>query len=365
MDKRIRIGGIVGALIFSAIILTSPSDPLPIPEPVTQEQPNKFVEIVATNLEKPWSIDFSDERIFISERTGKIRIIQSDQLLDKPLISLRVADVFGGGLLGIVTHPNFSDNHLLYAYYTYEDDGALWNKIIQIEEMNNEIIDVITILDRIPGSPFSNGGIMKFGPDGKLYVGTGSVSDSSHEPQNLDSLIGKILRLNADGTIPNDNPFENSLVYTYGHRNLTGLAWDSDGSMYASEIGPTKNDEINLIKAGYNYGWPDVECFSDNENFENPLKCFDPGIEPGGIIFYSGDKLELENKMILASQKPAILFQVTIDDNNTDLDTMMGGIGRIRDVAQSDDGYIYIITSNTDGKGFPDDNDDKLLRILK
>ena len=215
MDKRIRIGGIVAALIFSAVILTSPSDPLPIPEPVTEEQPNQFVEIVATNLKKPWAIDFSDERIFISERSGKIRIIESDQLLDKPLISLRAANVFGGGLLGIVTHPNFSDNHLLYAYYTYEDDEKLWNKIIQIKEMNNQIVDVITILDKIPGSSFSNGGVMKFGPDGKMYVGTGSVSDSSHEPQNLNSLAGKILRLNDDGSIPSDNPIKDSFVYTY------------------------------------------------------------------------------------------------------------------------------------------------------
>ena len=231
--------------------------------------------------------------------------------------------------------------------------------------MNNEIVDVITILDKIPGSSFSNGGVMKFGPDGKLYVGTGSVSDSSHEPQNLNSLAGKILRLNDDGSIPSDNPIKDSFVYTYGHRNLTGLAWDSFGKMYATESGPTKNDEINLIKAGTNYGWPDVQCFSDNENFENPLKCFDPGIEPGGIIFYSGDKLELQNQMILASQKSTILFKVQIDENDIDLDTIMSGIGRIRDVAQSEDGYIYIITSNTDGKGFPDDNDDKLLRILK
>ena len=376
MDKRIRIGGIIGALIFSALVLTSPSsdDPtdtlwstqIPIPEPFTDEQPNEFVEIVATNLEKPWAIDFADDRIFISERSGKIQIIQSGQLLDEPLISLRVADVFGGGLLGIVTHPHFSDNHLLYAYYTYEDDGKLWNKIIQVKEMNNEIIDITTILDKIPGSSFSNGGVMKFGPDDKLYVGTGSVSDSSHEPQDLNSLAGKILRLDDDGSIPNDNPFENSFVYTYGHRNLTGLAWDSFGKMYATESGPTKNDEINLIKAGSNYGWPDVQCFSDNEDFENPVKCFDPAIEPGGIIFYSGDKFELENNMILASQKSRILFKVTINENDTDLDAFMSGIGRIRDVAQSEDGYIYIITSNTDGKAITVyDNDDKLLRILK
>ncbi len=169
--------------------------------------------------------------------------------MDDPLISLRVADVFGGGLLGIVTHPNFSDNHLLYAYYTYENDGKLWNKIIQIKEMDNQIADVITILDKIPGSSFSNGGIMKFGPDDKLYVGTGSISDSSHEPQDLNSLAGKILRLNDDGTIPTDNPIKDSLVYTYGHRNLTGLAWDSYGKMYATESGPTKKRNIRATKA--------------------------------------------------------------------------------------------------------------------
>ncbi len=365
MDKRIRIGGIIGALIFSAIILTSPSDPLPIPEPFTSENSNQFVEILATNLEKPWAIDFSDDRIFISEKSGKIRIMESGQLLDEPLISLRTADVFGGGLLGIATHPNFSDNHLLYAYYTYEHDGKLWNKIIQVKEMNNQIVDVITILDKIPGSSFSNGGVIKFGPDEKLYVGTGSISDTSHEPQNLNSLAGKILRLEDDGLIPNDNPFSDSPVYTYGHRNLVGFAWNSSGEMYATESGPTKNDEINQIKAGLNYGWPDVQCFTDNEDFENPVKCFDPSIEPGGIIFYSGDKLELENQMVLASQKSTILFKVTIDENDIDLDTIMSGVGRIRDVAQSEDGFIYIITSNTDGKGFPDDNDDKLLRILK
>jgi len=365
VDKRIRIGGIIAALIFSAVILTSPSQSPPIPEPVTTERPNQFVEILATNLEKPWAIDFSDDRIFITEKVGKIRIIESNKLLDEPLISVRVADVFGGGLLGITTHPNFSDNNLLYAYYTYENDGKLWNKIIQIKEMNNQIVNVVTILDKIPGSSFSNGGVIKFGPDEKLYVGTGSISDSSHEPQNLDSLAGKILRLNDDGSIPNDNPFENSFVYTYGHRNLTGLAWNSLGQMYATEAGPTKNDEINRINPGSNYGWPDVQCFSDNENFENPLKCFDPGIEPGGIIFYSGDKFELENQMILASQKSTILFKVTIDESDIDLDTIMSGIGRIRDVGQGEDGYIYIITSNTDGKGFPNDNDDKLLRILK
>jgi len=163
-----------------------------------------------------------------------------------------------------------------------------------------------------------------------------------------------------------DNPFDDSLVYSYGHRNPKGMSWDSSGNFYLTEIGPTKNDEINLITAGKNYGWPDVQCYSKNTEFVNPLKCFDPSLEPGGIIFYTGDKLGLENFMILASQKASNLYKVEVDENGVNLEgSILSGVGRIRDVAQGPDGYLYVITSNTDGKAFPSDDDDKLLRILK
>ena len=135
--------------------------------------------------------------------------------------------------------------------------------------------------------------------------------------------------------------------------------------MFATESVPTKNDEINLIISGSNYGWPEVQCYTNNNSFVNPLECFDPGLEPGGIIFYSGDKLNLGNNMILASQKATNLFQVEINDNNVNLERILSGVGRIRDVAQGPDGYIYILTTNTDGKAFPAVDDDKLLRILK
>ena len=366
MNKKIRIAGIIGALIVSVIILTSPSSPPPIPEPPQNNTKNQFIEILATNLEKPWAIDFADERIFISEKGGTIRVIDSGELLEKPLVTLRTADVFDGGLLGITLHPDFSHNHFLYAYYTYNEEGELWNKVIKIKESNNRIVEAQTILDKIPASSFSNGGIIKFGPDSKLYIGTGIVSDSSHESQNLESLEGKILRLNDDGSIPDDNPFEDSLVYSYGHRNPKGMAWDSSENFYITEIGPTKNDEINLIIAGKNYGWPDVECYSTNEEFMNPLKCFDPSLEPGGIVFYSSDKLDLEKYMILASQKASNLYKVEVDENGVNLEgSILSGVGRIRDVAQGPEGYLYVITSNTDGKAFPSDDDDKLLRIMK
>jgi aldose sugar dehydrogenase len=367
MLRKFQIVGIAGALIFSAVILTDslPSNPPPLPEPIIQNVSTDSVEIVATNFEKPWSIAFADDRIFVSEKSGKIHVVTSLGLVDSPLITLRTPEIFGGGLLGITTNPDFENNHFLYAYYTYEEDEKLWNKVIRITEKDSKATKVITILDKIPGSAFSNGGVIKFGPDGKLYVGTGSISDTSKESQNLDSLAGKILRLNDDGTIPADNPFEKSFVFSYGHRNPTGFAWNDQEIMYATESGPTKNDEINLITAGSNYGWPEVQCYTQNENFVNPLKCFDPGLEPGGIIFYSGDKLDIGNHMIMASQKATNLFKVEINDDAVNLERILSGVGRIRDVAQGPDGYVYILTTNTDGKAFPAPDDDKLLRILK
>jgi len=365
VDKRLRIAGIIAALVASAIILTSPSDPLPIPEPTTSQLSSKSVEVLATNLQKPRAISFADDKIFVTEKIGRVRVIEADILLDEPLATLRTADVFGGGLLGITTHPDFKNNHFLYVYYTYLEDRNLWNKILRITESDNKLQEAITILDKIPGSEFSNGGVIKFGPDGKLYVGTGSVSDSLHLSQDPQSLAGKILRINDDGTIPIDNPFPNSLVYSLGLRNPQGLAWDKEDNLFVTDFGPTKNDEINLIEAGQNYGWPDEECSGNNE-YVDSIVCYDPGIEPGGIVIYSGNKLPFEDKMIIATLRGSNLFQINFNEQGVDSQqSVLSGIGRIRDVIEDPEGNLYIITSNTDGKGFPAKDDDRLLRIMK
>ena len=364
MDRRIRIGGIAAALIFAILIWISPSNLPPIPEPMT-EYGNEFVQVLATNLEKPWAIDFAGDKIFVTEKAGQVRVIESGILLDEPLATLRTANVFGGGLLGIAVHPSFSNNHFIYVYYTYEKDDMLWNKILRITESNNKLDAAKTIFDKIPGSAYNNGGIMKFGPDGKLYVGTGYISDSSHGSQDIQSLEGKILRLNDDGTIPNDNPFSDSPVFSLGHMNPKGLSWDNEGNLFVTEMGPSKNDEINLVQSGGNYGWPEQECFGDEE-FIDPIKCYDPAIEPGGIVFYYGDKIKLENPLVLATLRASHLFNLEIDEDEVKHQTsILSGMGRIRDVAVGPDGYLYLITSNTDGKGFPDAMDDKLLRIMK
>jgi len=363
MDKKIQIIAVIAVVIFSVFVLTSPSDPIPIPVPTSNSE-SASVIILAENLDKPRAIAISDDRIFVTEKNGSIRVIQDNSLLESPLATFRSANVFDGGLLGIALHPDFSNNHYIYVFLTYEEDGNLWNKILQITESENKLQDVEIIFDKIPGSSFTNGGFLKFGPDEKLYVGTGTISDSSHLPQDLDSLSGKILRLNDDGTIPNDNPFSDSPVYSLGHRNPQGMTWDNNGNMFVAEFGPEKNDEINLIQAGKNYGWPEQQC-SGNDNFENPILCFDPSIEPGGILFYSGDRLDFESPFIMASMRATNLYQLDFEEGLSSQKSILSGIGRVRDVVQGPDGSPYVITSNTDGKGFPDRMDDKLLRILK
>lgn len=363
MDKKIQVAVIVVAIVFSALVLTSPTDPIPLPIPNSNSE-SDFVTILAENLDKPRAIAVSNDRIFVTEKDGTIKVIQNNTLLESPLATLRGADVFDGGLLGIALHPNFLTNHYMYVFLTYEEDNNLWNKILRITESENKLQNAETILDKIPGSSFTNGGFMKFGPDEKLYVGTGTVSDASHLPQDLDSLSGKILRLNDDGTIPDDNPFPNSHVYSLGHRNPQGMTWDNDGNLFVAEFGPEKNDEINLIQAGKNYGWPEEQCSGDKD-FEDALLCYDPSIEPGGILFYSGDSLDFESPFIMASMRAANLYQLDFEEGLSSQKSILSGIGRVRDVVQGPDGSLYVITSNTDGKGFPDSMDDKLLRILK
>jgi len=363
VDKKIQIIVIVVAVVFSVLVLTSPDDPIPLPVPNSNSE-NDFVTILAENLDKPRAIAISNDRVFVTEKDGTIKVIQNNTLLESPLATLRGADVFDGGLLGITLHPNFSSNHYMYVFLTYDEDGYLWNKILRITESKNKLQNAEVILDKIPGSSFTNGGFIKFGPDEKLYVGTGTVSDASHLPQDLDSLSGKILRLNDDGTFPDDNPFPNSPIYSLGHRNPQGMTWDDDGNMFVAESGPEKNDEINLILSGKNYGWPEQQC-SGNEDFEDAILCFDPSIEPGGILFYSGDSIDFESPFIMASMRAANLYQLDFEEGLSSQKSILSGIGRVRDVVQGPDGSLYVITSNTDGKGFPDSMDDKLLRILK
>lgn len=373
MERRQLIKLVIpSALVIIVSILTmkfSPSETLvPLPAPVSNLSNltnSSGVEIIAEGLQAPRSIDISkDGRIFVSEKRGSIRVVDNGTLLTEPVGDIKAENIGDAGLLGLTLHPNFTQNHLFYVYYTYSNSTGLFNKVLMLTESNNRIIDSKTILDGIPGDEYRDGGRIKFGPDGKLYVSTGDASIPELS-QDLDSLAGKILRTNEDGTIPQDNPFSNSPVYAYGFRNVQGLAWaPNSGALYSSDQGGAGNDEINLISPGKNYGWPHEECNSsddDDNRYTPPVLCFNPSLEPSGIAFAFSNKLGYQNHLIVATLKGSHLRDIDFDSGSQN--TILVGYGRIIDLVESEDGSIFVLTSNTDGRALPQQGDDKILRL--
>jgi glucose/arabinose dehydrogenase len=371
MERRQLIRLVIpSALVIIVSIVTmkfSPSETLvPLPSPVSNTgnlTNSKGVEITAQGLQAPRAIDISmDGRIFITEKRGSIRVVENGTLLTEPLGDIKVENIGDGGLLGLTLHPNFTQNHMFYVYYTYSNNTRLFNRVLMLQESNNRIIDSKTIVDGIPGSEYRDGGRIKFGPDGKLYVSTGDASIPELS-QDLNSLAGKILRVNEDGTIPADNPFSNSSVYAYGFRNSQGLAWDIEsGELYASDQGAAGNDEINLVLPGKNYGWPNEECNSNGENTAS-LLCFNPSLEPSGITLVISDKLRYANHLLVATLKGSHLREINFETGSQN--TILVGYGRIVDVVESGDGSIFVLTSNTDGRALPQQGDDKILRLTR
>ena len=373
MERRQLIKLVIpSALVIIVSILTmkfSPSETLvPLPAPVSNLSNltnSSGVEIIAEGLQAPRSIDISkDGRIFVSEKRGSIRVVDNGTLLTEPVGDIKAENIGDAGLLGLTLHPNFTQNHLFYVYYTYSNSTGLFNKVLMLTESNNRIIDSKTILDGIPGDEYRDGGRIKFGPDGKIYVSTGDASIPELS-QDLNSLAGKILRTNEDGTIPQDNPFSNSPVYAYGFRNVQGLAWaPNSGALYSSDQGGAGNDEINLISPGKNYGWPHEECNSsdDEDNrYTPPLLCFNPSLEPSGIAFAFSNKLGYQNHLIVATLKGSHLRDIDFDSGSQN--TILVGYGRIIDLVESEDGSIFVLTSITDGRALPHQGEDKILRL--
>jgi len=332
------------------------------------------VETVAENLKIPWEIDFApDGRIFFTERIGNLKIIENN-LVSEPIISLKVSGS-EGGLLGLALDPDFEENHFLYLYYSYSDFFDIYNKVVRYVESDNKLSNETILLDKIPGSQIHDGGRIKFGPDGKLYITTGDAANSQ-TAQNLDSLAGKILRINSDGTIPEDNPFPNSPVYSLGHRNPQGIDWyPESGILVETEHGPSgergnAHDEVNVIFPGKNYGWPIIVGDETSEGLVNPiLHTGDDTWAPSGSVFYNSDKIsEWNGKYFIATLRGNHLRMLDLDlENNLVISSNAlfdGEFGRLRSVNMSPDGYLYILTSNQDGRGAPARNDDRILRII-
>jgi len=355
---------LVKEIIFGIVLF------LLIPTAFAQEYPELGVrvETVADNLTIPWSIDFApDGRIFFTERIGDLRVIQDGQLL-QPIMSLDVAGG-EGGLLGVVLDPDFEQNHYVYLYLTYNEFFETKNKVVRYVESENSLKEDKILLEPFAGASYHDGGRLKFGPDGKLYITTGDAGNPELA-QDLNSLGGKILRINSDGTIPDDNPWENSPVYSIGHRNPQGIDWDESGNLVATEHGSFAHDEINLITPGTNYGWPDIIGDETMEGLQNPiLHTGDDTWAPSGAEFYSGDKIpQWSGKYFVATLRGSHLHMIDFDLQNNKVVSheklFQNEFGRLRDVATGPDGFLYILTSNQDGRGTPQTNDDRILRIV-
>jgi len=344
------------------------------------------VETIAENLNIPWSIDFApDGRIFFTERSGgettgttrlgTVRIIEDGNLLEDPALLLNV-ERREGGVLGLVLDPNFEENHYVYVYYTKKFAplpkdilSDTFNRLSRYTESNNKLENELILIDRIPGSSTHDGGRIKFGPDGKLYATTGEIKIPELS-QDLNSLGGKVLRINSDGSIPEDNPFENSPVFSYGHRNPQGIAWDkTTGKLFSSEHGGDGQDEINLIESGNNYGWPEIQGKEQDPKFVSPIYHTGENTwAPSGTTFYNSDKLSnFTGKFFVATlaKKSLKMLELDTDENKIlSVTTLLDKeFGRLRDVVEGPDGNLYILTSNTDGRGIPTSNDDRILKI--
>jgi glucose/arabinose dehydrogenase len=282
---------------------------------------------------------------------------------------LPVAATGEAGLLGLALDPGYQDNHYLYLYFTYRQGRALQNRVVRLAEMGGSTEDQVVLLDGISGATIHNGGRIKFGPDGKLYISTGDAAQPSLS-QDLTSLVGKVLRLNPDGSIPADNPFSGSPVFSYGHRNPQGLAWQpGTDKLYATEHGPRGHDEVNLLQAGGNYGWPEVRGQEgEGTAFSAPvLESGGSTWAPSGAAFCDGPcHPGLSGRFLFAGLRSTALWWVDLDSQQPvqARPLLEGRYGRIRDVVQGPDGSLYLLTSNRDGRGSPSPEDDRLLRVV-
>nr|WP_269329740.1 PQQ-dependent sugar dehydrogenase [Kineosporia babensis] len=313
-------------------------------------------EEIATGIEVPWGVAFlPDGTALVAERdSARILQIPANGTGSEPVYEVPGVDAAGeGGLLGLAVSPDYASDETVYAYYTAADD----NRIVrfQLDGGRPEVI-----FEGIAKNSYHNGGRIAFGPDGLLYVGTGDAGDTSTS-QNQDSVNGKILRLTPDGDPAPGNPENDSPVYSSGHRNVQGLAWDSEDRLFAAEFGQNELDEINLIEPGKNYGWPEVEGEGDTEDgrFTNPLVTWPTDqASPSGIAIAG-------NTLYVAALRGERLWTVPLADGETGepVAQFEGNYGRLRTVEVAPDGALWLTTSNTDGRGDVQDADDRILRF--
>ncbi|WP_228282678.1 PQQ-dependent sugar dehydrogenase [Brevibacterium atlanticum] len=330
-------------------------------------------EVIATGLEAPWSVAFISDTPLVSERdSGRILEISGG---GRAREIGRIDEVSAGGEAGL--HGLAVDDDRLYAFFAADKENRIVRFDLRGEAGDLSLSDPETIVDGLPTANFHNGGRLAFGPDGMLYATLGDTGDRD-SAQDEDALSGKILRMTPNGEAPEDNPFGDSLVYSMGHRNPQGLGWDDEGRMYAAEFGQDTWDELNVIEPGGNYGWPEVEGIAEDGRGGGGTAGGGAGSGDGGagdaefidpVQQWSTDEASpsglavTEKSIVIAGLRGERLHQVPLDDLADSTSLWTGEYGRLRDVVQGPDGSLYVLTNNTDGRGDPGPDDDRLLRF--
>jgi glucose/arabinose dehydrogenase len=335
---------------------TAPPTPagmaVPTAEPDSTTDP-EGPRVVADGLAAPWSVVLLDGVALVSERdNSRILEIAADGTQRVAATIEGVTGTGEGGLLGLAV----DGERRLYVYSTAADGNRIQRFPITGASGALELGEAETLLTGIPAARNHDGGRIAFGPDGMLYATTGDAGQPD-VAQDRKSLGGKILRMEADGSVPEDNPFPDSLVYSYGHRNPQGLTWDDAGTLYAAEFGQNTWDELNIIRPGSNYGWPVVEGIAGSKGFTDPVQQWTPETaSPSGITHLNGT-------IYIANLRGRVLRAVPVEDPSTSTELHAGEYGRIRDVIPGPQNTLWILTSNTDGRGDPSADDDRLISI--
>jgi glucose/arabinose dehydrogenase/putative cell wall-binding protein len=318
------------------------------------------VEVIATGLTAPWDVAFTpDGRAYLTERdTGRIHVREPDGSIRLVQTIPGVNNEGEGGLLGLTASPGFAQDGLLYAYVTTATD----NRVVRFRPGEPPA----PVLTGIPRGSNHNGGRIAFGPDGMLYVATGDAGVQSHS-QDPASLAGKILRVTPDGAVPPGNPFGASPVWAVGIRNAQGLAWDAQGRLYATEFGPNRDDEVNIITAGSNYGWPVVTGAAGDPRFVDPIVVRQPTVASwsGAAVLTGGSIPAWEGSLFVAALRGQRLWRFSLAEGVVTAaeELLVGEYGRLRAVAQAPDGALWVLTNNRDGRGSPVADDDRIIRI--
>ncbi|MDF5753395.1 PQQ-dependent sugar dehydrogenase [Spongiactinospora sp. TRM90649] len=330
----------------------SPSSPAESPRASPGE-----VKTLVGGLAVPWAIAFlPDGDALVTERDSArlLRVTPRGEV--KPLGTIEDVSASGeGGLMGVAVSPGFAADGYVFAYFTAAED----NRIVRYRLSGDSLSDRKVILSGIPKGGIHNGGRLAFGPDKQLYATTGEVGDRPLA-QDRASLAGKILRMTVDGRPAPGNPFEGSVVWSYGHRNVQGLAWDPDGRLFATEFGANTFDEVNLIRKGANYGWPEVEGVGGQDRFVDPVLTWSTSeASPSGLAYADGS-------LWAGALRGQRLWQIPVASDGTMGKPMArfdGEYGRLRAVAAAPDGSLWIGTSNKDGRGSPAGDDDRILVV--